>query len=522
MARVVVIGEPPQPVLDEIERTAGDVTLARAPLTAVPMKALAGADYLLLHIPAGATDQDRYLEWLSQADADRVHVGLTSVEGVTPVVSRLIFERAVRPIAPLNDGDEVRPGAVSAFLAELVTTEVVTDDDYKLGVHFAKSLDREAYHGQRMMSLASMSMQPFLEDLKDAVDSLSVPVPDAHAGDLPPWDPDGPVTAATTLPRIPSLRDVFRLRAEKPVNDRLAARSLWKPPRLLVLGESGSGKTLVAHLVRDLVTRRLGQRLVPYVTVNCGSLSDRNIEHEMFGSAGGVWATIENPVLGALARAAYGVAFLDEIGDLSPEVQRALLVYLQDGVVRPFEVTPFQGYTRVIAATNRDIPLLIDRQLFRNDLYERFSRRVTIPPLRERGPDELRPLIEFVALNPDENIELKVSHIGADAMAALLRHEYRNGNFRELETIIHGGLAQARRRGSTVLRARDLSFSDVRTVADAHSRTIRVSAAPPHDDVIQVDGAADLDRLATLTGKPVLVTPQGERFVIHGGQVYRG
>lgn len=490
---------------------------------------LGGADvrHVVMHVDGLEAPQ----EVLERAYEDGIRVGLTTSRPRDQAQSRLLFHPAVLPMMPLTqDPSRCSAFAVRIFLHEWLEPDPVDTEDIEIGRYFQKVTTLAEYQGQRFLSLSGPAMHDFLVDLRDAADAMSLGLP---TGGMPWFHDDSgqPARRAKTgdlvLGDRPNLSDVFdqhgtargRQLMRASAEERAAAAS-WRPAHLLITGESGAGKTLVAGLVHELLSQGTPGGL-PMLTINCGGLPAENLDHELFGAAKGTWTGIDAPVVGLLARAAYGVAFFDEVGDLTMRAQQRLLVFIGDGILRPFGMEPFPAYTRIIAATNRDLPYLVRQNRFRNDLHERFAKQVHIPPLRDRDVDERAWLIDFVAVNPLINPGT-VTHIGQDAMAALQRHEFRNGNFRELERVIQDGIGRTRRRGSAILRERDLAFSDVSSVADADAATIDIVSDDALGSLPRVDLASrgDLDRIAGLTGAPVLREPNGNRAVLFGGVRY--
>ncbi len=154
---------------------------------------------------------------------------------------------------------------------------------------------------------------------------------------------------------------------------------------VLILGESGSGKELVAQSIHDLGARVAG----PFVAINCGAIPDSLLENELFGSTRGAFTDSRQDRRGALSRANGGTLFLDEIGDISPAFQVKLLRFLQDGIVTPLGAEKSHRVdVRLIAATHRDIKRLVGEGKFREDLYYRLAGyEIAVPPLRERASD---------------------------------------------------------------------------------------------------------------------------------------
>ena len=165
---------------------------------------------------------------------------------------------------------------------------------------------------------------------------------------------------------------------------RMARRIASTAETILVRGETGTGKEVMARLIHDASPRADG----PLVVVNCPGLPESLFESELFGVEKGV-ATGVDPRPGRLALADGGTVLLDEIGDLPLPAQAKILRFLQDGTVdRVGGKAPVQVDVRVIAATNVDLEASIDAGRFRSDLYHRLAAfTVTLPPLRDRRQD---------------------------------------------------------------------------------------------------------------------------------------
>jgi transcriptional regulator with GAF, ATPase, and Fis domain len=154
-----------------------------------------------------------------------------------------------------------------------------------------------------------------------------------------------------------------------------------------------------------------------------------------------------------------GVVFLDEIGDLPPEIQAKFLVYLDN-----FEFEPdgwrygwkIHSPAFVIAATNKDLKTEVERGNFRRDLYHRFTHKLTVPPLRERRND-IRALIDFVLQSPEINRNNSIKEISLSALTRLEEYSFP-GNFRELEGILSKAIFRARQDGRSILLEEDLEF----------------------------------------------------------------
>jgi len=516
MTNCLIVGDVPVRVVALVEQVGH--TVVRAKLTDTPK---VDGPHIILHVPAHATSDQLALlqEWLDVAADENVRAALSSGSGMNLEVSSLLFQPAIFTLRLLNDGSHAVEEAVRQLLEEDAYNESPKDDDVHLGRWFTPTKDLAQYDAQRQLSLSSKTMEAFLKQLRDAVVAMQTPFPsDVRTlfPKTPPWDPYGASSSGDKLPTAnPSLRDVFRLHNSESARRLLhpgsgGRASVWTAPKLLIRGESGSGKTLVAELVRNLIACDLGVEKdhFPYVTVNCAALSSNGLTHELFGTAPNMFSEI-GEVVGLLAQAAYGVAFLDEIGDLELSAQRAMLVFLQDGIIRPFGIDPFPGFVRIIAATNRDVPLMIERQQFRNDLNARFEFQVEIPSLRDREESERERLVDFAAINPRYNPGLGVQWISRNALHELSRRDYSNGNFRELETTVHTAIAKARRRRAKCIRTKDLpGVAESMSVRDSDAYVINIETEPT-GTMIKVKTARDIARASTFTGSPILQLDDG-------------
>ncbi len=201
---------------------------------------------------------------------------------------------------------------------------------------------------------------------------------------------------------------------------------------VLLLGESGTGKELVARAIH----RASARASRPFLSENCAALSETLIESELFGHVRGAFtgATEARPGIFQLAHG--GTLLLDEIGDLSLRLQGKLLRVLQEGEFRPVGGREmFRVNVRILAATHRDLPHMIDAREFREDLYYRLNVfPLRLPALRERREDvpplALHFLGELAAANPGRQWALS-----ADAMD-VLQHYLWPGNVRELRNVL--------------------------------------------------------------------------------------
>ena len=201
---------------------------------------------------------------------------------------------------------------------------------------------------------------------------------------------------------------------------------------VLLLGESGSGKEVVANALHRLSRRKEK----PFVAINCAALPDALLESEMFGHVKGAFTGADRDKRGLFEEADGGTIFLDEIGDMALVTQAKLLRVLQSGEIRRVgSSTPTIVDVRVIAATNRDLIDAVQKHTFREDLYFRLNViQIRIPPLRERM-DALPALIQHFLQRSNARFEKQVQGFDDAAMALLHAHDFP-GNVRELESLV--------------------------------------------------------------------------------------
>jgi len=202
---------------------------------------------------------------------------------------------------------------------------------------------------------------------------------------------------------------------------------------VLVQGETGTGKELVARAVHYLSARRN----FPFIPVNCGALPDSLVESELFGHARGAFTDARDARRGLIAEAQGGTLFLDEIEVLTPKAQAALLRFLQDLEYRPVGGAVVRNANvRVVAASNANLEELANENRFRKDLLFRLNvLTVDLPPLRRRGRDVVLLAERFLG-RLERQYRKPPKSIHPDAVSRLLGHTWP-GNVRELENLIH-------------------------------------------------------------------------------------
>jgi DNA-binding NtrC family response regulator len=259
---------------------------------------------------------------------------------------------------------------------------------------------------------------------------------------------------------------------------------------VLVRGETGTGKELVARRIHALSDRAQG----PFVAVNCSAIAEGLVESELFGHEKGAFTGADRRRLGRFEVADGGTLFLDEIGDLAPNLQVKLLRVLQE---RTFErvggSATVETDVRIIGATNRDLEAALRDGRFRSDLYYRLNVvRIDVPPLRDRRED-IPGLAALFLQRYGRRADGSLPRLSAAAQAALQASDWP-GNVRELENVIHratilcrddvieaedvmpqAGTASADASGSSATPAADLRAILARVERDLISRALRES-----------------------------------------------
>ena len=237
---------------------------------------------------------------------------------------------------------------------------------------------------------------------------------------------------------------------------------------VLIRGESGVGKELVARAVHFASPRRKG----PFVCLNCAALSETLLESELFGHERGAFTGATDRKVGKFESANKGTLMLDEIGEMSPSVQAKFLRVLEG---HPFERVggnkSIDVDVRVIAATNRDLEKAVEASKFRRDLYFRLRVvEIAIPPLRKRGNDVVELANHFLARFREETGRRLVG-FSSDAMEQLRRYRWP-GNVRELKNVIERAVVLAQ---GDVIDAEDLALSNLATSGDTGEIVLNAS-----------------------------------------------
>ena len=250
---------------------------------------------------------------------------------------------------------------------------------------------------------------------------------------------------------------------ESPVMRHLREQVMLAAPtngRVLILGENGTGKEVVARTLHAHSRRRLG----PFVEVNCAAIPEELIESELFGHTKGAFTGAVADRRGRFEHATGGTIFLDEIGDMSLKTQAKVLRALQENAVQPVGGTALVRVdVRIVAATNKDLQEEIRAARFREDLFFRLNVvPIYVPPLRDRTDDIPRLAEHFMATLSAE-YGRRVKRFAPDAVSRLQHYSWP-GNVRELHNVVERLLIMV---PDSVLTAQDVSFIGDAPLVDA-------------------------------------------------------
>lgn len=234
----------------------------------------------------------------------------------------------------------------------------------------------------------------------------------------------------------------------------LAKRVSSSQANILISGESGSGKEVIAKAVHELGDKKDG----PFIAINCSAIPENLLESELFGHAKGAFTGANDKKIGLFEEANKGTLFLDEIGDLSLPLQAKLLRVLQERKVKRIGENQYRDISaRIICATHKDLRKEVSEGKFREDLYFRLNViPIYMPPLRERK-DDILPLSEYFLKKFALMNNVSVKGFSKDAIQKLENHEWK-GNVRELENAIERAVVLST---SDILQSEDLPTEDV-------------------------------------------------------------
>jgi DNA-binding NtrC family response regulator len=284
---------------------------------------------------------------------------------------------------------------------------------------------------------------------------------------------------ATALPGIVGSSEPMRRIAEE------VRRHAGTRAPILIQGESGTGKDLVARAIHTL-----GRPAGPYVPLNVGAIAESLADSELFGHRRGAFTGAVSHRQGAFEQAHQGTLFLDEVAELSAGVQVRLLRVVEDGTLRPLGAhTSTQVEVRVVSASWASLPARVEEGRFRADLYHRLSTvTLELPALRERKSDI--PALSAVLLRRLEP-EVGPKQLSADALGALVAYGWP-GNVRELSSVLYRAAALAP--GREILaqhlalsvrapgprRVRDVAGLDAKALLESHAGNVSAAARAAH------------------------------------------
>jgi len=247
---------------------------------------------------------------------------------------------------------------------------------------------------------------------------------------------------------------------------------------VLIHGESGTGKELAAHLLHEASTP--GQ---PFVAVNCSAVVPTLLESEFFGHEKGAFTGADKLKKGKLEHAAEGTVFLDEIGDMPLDLQSKLLRVLQEGeFIRVGGLEPIPFAARIVAATNRDLQIMIQEGAFRKDLFYRLSvSSLILPPLRERISD-IPILVNHLMAKISTKMLLPLMNVDHAAMEWLMQYDWP-GNIRELENVLTNACA--------IAKGQTLEVDDLKILTPPKSVTAERATTLAHAEKVQIEQCLD-------------------------------
>ena len=278
----------------------------------------------------------------------------------------------------------------------------------------------------------------------------------------------------------------------------MAERVADSPATVLITGESGTGKDLLARALHFSSPRRDA----PFVPINCAAIPENLIESELFGYARGAFTDARQAKTGLFIAARGGTLFLDEVGEMPAALQSKLLRAIEDKKIRPLGATEeIPVDVRIVAATNTNVEKALENGRLRSDLYYRLATvTLAVPPLRER-PDDIPLLIKHFLSRASAEAGRPVPEVEPQATACLLRYPWP-GNARELQNAMQRGVLLARNNVLTLKelppKVAGLDFSPARMLSEAVDKRISLDQLE-HDYVRAVLDAVNGNKTEAAT-----------------------
>ena len=280
----------------------------------------------------------------------------------------------------------------------------------------------------------------------------------------------------------------------------LASQVATSSATILITGESGVGKEVVAMEIHNMSQRRENK----FIKVNCAALPETLLEAELFGYEKGAFTGAVSKREGRFELASGGTLFLDEVGDISLSVQVKLLRVLQSGEFeRLGGAKTFKADVRIIAATNAELRKLVEMKKFREDLFYRLNViNIEIPPLRDRKEDIMLLASFFLKIYAGKN-DKNISGISRDAMEVMMKYNWP-GNVRELENTIERAIVLTR---ESIIAAHDLPEHILQSVNGAED-------VPTEDRVLNIPvGKIPLREIEKMVMEETLKQAKGNKNI---------
>ncbi len=302
------------------------------------------------------------------------------------------------------------------------------EPDSAITIRLRGSDRRVAVRVRGVESIEEVSLLKSLTDILQAAVNRTADT-ETEDEDLNLWPRTVVHNGEDTIFRSPRMIELVR------IAERLAATNL----PILITGETGTGKEIIARLIHERSLAKRG----PFVAFNCSAMPRELVESQLFGHRRGAFTGALDSFPGVIRAAEKGTLFLDEIGDLDTTTQPKLLRFLESGEIQPVgEVRAQRVGVRIVAATNANLEELADQGRFRRDLFYRVGvARIAMPPLRERK-DEIPALASLFLTRFARECGRANLRLGDDLIAALLLHDWP-GNIRQLANEIRRAAAMA-------------------------------------------------------------------------------